>query len=228
MRSYLLVALSLLPLAAYAAEPLPLEITADNALEWNQTNKTYIARGVALAKQGDASVQADTLTATYAGKDGSTSDIIQLNADGHVTLTSGTDVATGDNAVYDLVTGEAVLTGKRPKIVQNNKNTLEADKITIWTIPQGQAGAGTLDHAEADGNVLITTDTQIATSDTATYNAPTTIVELIGNVKVKQDKNWLQGDKAEMNLTTHINKMTNKKGTERVKGVFYPGAGKKR
>ena len=95
---------SLLPFAAIAAEEqAPLEITADKALEWNQTNKTYIARGNAIAKQGDLSVKADTLTATYAGANGNTSDISLLEADGHVTLSTATDVATGDKALYNLV-----------------------------------------------------------------------------------------------------------------------------
>lgn len=211
----------LLPFSVFAEESLPLEITADTALEWNQTEKTYIARGNAIARQGDMSVKADTLTASYAGANGSTSDITLLNADGHVTLTSGQDVATGDKAVYDLVTGKAVLSGPRPKIVQNGKNTLEADQIIVWT------KSNVLDHAEAIGHVVITSGSQVATGDKATYTAATTMSELIGNVKVKQGDNWLQGDRAEMNMTTHISKMYGQKGTGRVKGVFYPGAGKK-
>ena len=118
MKFSLFICLSLLPMAAIAAEEnLPLEITADKALEWNQTDKTYIARGAAIAKQGAVTVKADLLTAKYAGANGDTSDINLLTADGHVTLISGTDVATGDKAVYDLTTGQAVLSGTRPKIV---------------------------------------------------------------------------------------------------------------
>lgn len=232
MRICLFLLCSVLPLAAMAADeqslPPPLEITADKALEWNQSAKTYVARGSAVAKQGDMSVTADTLTASYAGANGSTSDISQLIAEGHVTLSTGTDVATGEKAVYDLTTGKAVLSGTRPKIVQSGKNTLEADQIVVWTTPEGSsAKAGTLDHAEAIGNVVITSGAQTATGDKATYSAATTIAELIGNVKVKQGDNWLQGDRAEMNMTTHVNKLTKQKGTGRVKGVFYPGSGKK-
>ena len=140
MKISFLVLLSLLSTAALAADKklasdkAPLEITADKALEWNQTDKTYVARGKAIATQGTMSVKADLLTAAYAGVNGNTSDINLLTADGNVTLTTGTDVATGDKAVYDLTTGQAVLTGTRPKIIQDNgKNTLEADKITVWT-----------------------------------------------------------------------------------------------
>lgn len=218
---------------AAADQAAPLEITADKALEWNQIAKTYTARGHAIAKQNDLSVTSDVLTATYAGKDGSTSDLILLNAEGNVVLATANETATGKTAVYDLVTGEATLSGDttagtRPKIVQTNGSTLEADQIKAWTkTADGKAGLGQLDRAEATGHVVITGKNQVATGDKATYTAATNMAELIGRVKITQDKNVLEGDKAEMNLTTHISKMTGQKGSGRVKGVFYPGTGKK-
>src|SRR5262245_44864339 len=39
----------------------PLEISADNGIEWKRDARTYTARGNALAKQGGTSVSADTL-----------------------------------------------------------------------------------------------------------------------------------------------------------------------
>lgn len=222
MKIQLFILLSLLSSTAFAADQkLPLEITADKALEWNQTDKTYVARGKAVATQGELSVKADTLTATYAGANGNTSDIILLTADGNVTLTSGANVATGDKAVYDLVTGQAVLSGTRPKIVQEGKNTLEADKVTVWT------KNNVLDHAEADGNVVIVSSEQKATGNKATYNAVTNTAELIGQVKVSQGPNILEGDKAEMDLTTHVSKMVSADSSKRVKGVFFTNTKKK-
>lgn len=232
MRNWIaLLSLLMIPVSvAIAAESIPLEITADKALEWDQKNKSYIARGNAMAKQGDLSVTAATLTAKYQGNDNSTSDITTLEAEGSVTLTSGGNVATGDKATYDLTTGKAVLNGARPKIVQSNKNTLEADQIIVWTQTSSDgATSGKLDHAEAIGHVVITTAQQVATGDKATYQANTDIAELIGNVTIKQGDNLLQGARAEMNLTTHLNKMvgdTSKQG--RVKGIFYPGSGKQK
>lgn len=217
MRVFLFIVLCLMSSVVMAEDKAPLEITADKALEWNQTDKTYTARGNAVAKQGDIAVKADTLTATYAGVNGNTSDITTLIADGNVTLSTATEVATGNKAVYDLTTGKATLSGVRPKIIQKDKNSIEADSIIVWTKDN------ILDHAEAIGNVIIISGEQTATGDKATYTAATTTAELIGNVKVKQDKNWLQGDRAEMNMTTRISKMTGQSGTERVKGVFYTG-----
>ncbi|HEY3920282.1 MAG TPA: LptA/OstA family protein [Stellaceae bacterium] len=43
----------------------PVNIEADNGIEWQQNNKVYIARGNAKATRGDNSVTADTLYAYY-------------------------------------------------------------------------------------------------------------------------------------------------------------------
>ncbi|HNS43764.1 MAG TPA: LptA/OstA family protein [Alphaproteobacteria bacterium] len=213
--------LSALPVSA--AEELPLEITADTALEWNQTAKTYIARGNALAQQGEMSVAGDVLTAEYAGEKDSTSDLTKVTAEGHVMLKSATDTAIGDKAVYDLVSGVVTLTGTRPKVVRENGDILEADQMVVFLKDR------LLDHAEATGNVIITmAGEKKATGDKGIYTRSTNVAELVGNVKIMQGANWLEGDKAEMNLTTKVSKMIGAKNRPRVKGIFYPSAGKKK
>jgi lipopolysaccharide export system protein LptA len=192
-----------------------LEITADTALEWNQTEKTYLARGNAVAKQGDTSVKADILKAQYKGESNSTSDIHLLSAEGNVILKSGMDIATGDKAIYNLISGEAVISGGRPKIINQNKNTLEANKITVWTKDS------VIIKAEALGQVIATNGVQTATAKKATYLPLETMIELTGQVKIKQDKNLLEGEKAQMNLSTRISTMTGQSKTDRVKAVFY-------
>lgn len=240
----------------------PIEITAQNALEWNSTTKQYIARKDAKAVQGNMSVTSDTLTADYReGTDGSTQ-IYRLTADGNVTLTSGTSVATGDKAVYEVDTGLATMTGNNLKmtgdqlnvtakerfeyysnegkliahgrpLVTSGQDTLEADQVTAWLdqskdkSSSNTAGTGDLKRAEAIGNVIIITPTEHATSDRATYDAATQLSELIGHAVVKRDKDIMQGERAEMNMTTKVSKMFGS-GTKdgRVKGVFYPAKAK--
>lgn len=139
----------------------PLEISADKALEWDRTNRQYFARGKAVAKQGDMQVEADTLVADYRDTNGRT-EIYKFTATGNVVLTSGTNKAYGENAVYEVDAGKAVLTGKDLRIeapemkltaqerfeyyanegkmvaigspvITNNDSTLKADTITAWT-----------------------------------------------------------------------------------------------
>src|SRR4051794_40471798 len=50
---------------AGAAENLPIQIQADNGIEWQQNARVYIARGNATAIRGTAEVHADTLIAHY-------------------------------------------------------------------------------------------------------------------------------------------------------------------
>jgi lipopolysaccharide export system protein LptA len=153
---------------ALAAEEVPLEITADQDLEWNRQEKLYIARGNAVAKQGSLSVKADTLTASYTeGNQQGGANISLLTAEGHVEILSGTSKGTGDRATYDLKTGKAILTGKNLKVVdesltvtaqdrmeyyasegkvvavgspvvKNGEDTLEADTVTAWLYQKGE------------------------------------------------------------------------------------------
>ena len=90
----------------------PMEITADQTLEWHRNDLQYIARGNVIAKQGDAAIHCDTLTADYRQSQKSSNEIYRLTAVGHVVLTSQNNKATGgDKAVYTVDNGLAVMTG---------------------------------------------------------------------------------------------------------------------
>ncbi len=214
------------------AEDVPLEITADQALEWNQTARTYTARGNAKAQQGDFSVSGDTLTAAYEGKNNSTSDLNKVTAEGHVVILSGqagkTDRAEGAKAVYDITGSVITLTGdsssrsSRPQVTRG-KDILVADEIKVFM--NGQE----MERAEAMGSVQISTGgEQKASGDKAIYTKATNIAELIGTVKIMQGYNWIEGDYAKMNLTTKVSTITGQKNRPRVKGIFYPSSGKKK
>lgn len=235
---------------AEPAADLPLEITADSALEWNRDLHQYVARKNAKAVQGDFSVSADTLTASYDESKGGGTSITVLTAEGNVVITSGTSHASGAKAVYDVVKGEAVLTGNTLKLVDKDltvtaqekfeyytaegkviaygrplitsgDDTLEADHATAWLAPKGSATGG-LQKAEATGNVIIKTPSQTATGDKATYDAPTSMANLIGHAKVMSGTDTLEGERAEVNLKTKVSRMVGAAGNGRVKGVFYP------
>jgi lipopolysaccharide transport protein LptA len=215
--------------APAVAEDVPLEITADQALEWNQTAKTYTARGNAKAQQGDFTVSGDTLTAAYEGKNNSTSDLNKVTAEGHVVILSGqagkADRAEGAKAVYDITGSVITLTGdasRRPQVTRG-KDVLIADEIKVFM--NGQE----MERAEAMGSVQISTGgEQKASGDKAIYTKATNIAELIGTVKIMQGYNWIEGDYAKMNLTTKVSTITGQKNRPRVKGIFYPSSGKKK
>jgi lipopolysaccharide export system protein LptA len=147
---------------AGAAGDAPIEISADNALEWDRNNRRYLARGHAIAKQKEFQVEADLLTADYSEKPDGGTEITRLTAEGHVVLTNGDARAYGDRAVYQVLDGKAVMTGgdlragnaetlltakenfeyyaTEGRIVANGApvitqgdSRLTADRITAWT-----------------------------------------------------------------------------------------------
>src|SRR5690242_5580965 len=74
----------------------PLEISADNGIEWKRDARTYTARGNALAKQGDTSVAADTLVAYLDEQD----QVASWEAFGNVKIVSSQSTSYGDHAKY--------------------------------------------------------------------------------------------------------------------------------
>ena len=233
----------------HAADKLPLEITADQQLEWNQQDQTYVARGNAKAVQGEFSVTADTLTAHYAEdgqsaqNKGGAGNITKLTAAGNVVLRSSRDHATAANAQYDLITEVIELNGARPKLYRDN-DVLEADQVII-TLKNHN-----FDHADAMGNVIITkgaaqddeTQTQPkqdksgqaqlqrAVADHAHYDGVTEIVTLKGHVKLWQEESWVEGSEAVLNLKNKTNILKaatgDKNASGRVKGIFYSAQSK--
>ena len=71
-----------------ATAPLPITIEANDSLEWNQTDGTYIAKGDAYVEQGQANISASHIIANYA-TEGETRDITQVSATGTVTYIEG-------------------------------------------------------------------------------------------------------------------------------------------
>lgn len=64
--------LTFFPVIAMAQDTTPIEITADEELEWDRDAMTFIARGNATITQGKTTLTAKTLTAKYFEDNGNT------------------------------------------------------------------------------------------------------------------------------------------------------------
>ncbi|MGQ0527344.1 MAG: LptA/OstA family protein [Alphaproteobacteria bacterium] len=246
------------PIPANSEEPL--EITADGALEWQRNEKLFIAEGNALAQQGETSVAASKLTAHYRdGEGGSGMQISEVEADGDVIIRSRDSEAYGQHAIYNIDTGKAVMTGNNLKLVSPDQTVTARDRFEYWAnegklVAIGNADVlrGT-DHLQADrasavmkddatgkrvlhtldatGNVIITTPAEIITGAYAIYRADTNKAEMTGGVTIKRGPNTLQGDRAEVDLTTNTSRIFGSAGStgagKQVKAVFYPDSQKK-
>ncbi|MCB9990331.1 MAG: ostA-like family protein [Rhodospirillales bacterium] len=231
----------------------PLEITADQTLEWHRDKQQYIAHGNVIAKQGTVSIMADRLSADYRETDASSFDIYRLTATGNVKIVSQGNTAYGEHAVYEVERGMAVMTGNNLRLaspdqsvtarerfeywvtegrlsavgdahVVRAQDTLDADSVSV-IFKNDASGQRRIDTLTADGNVKITTPTETLTGTKGRYTAATNIAEITGNVKISRGPNVLEGQRAEVNLSTNVSKMHGGAGdTGRVRGVFYPGS----
>lgn len=239
----------------------PIEITARTSLEWLREKKQYIARDDVKVQQGDMAITADLLEADYRETKGSDFDIYRLTATGNVHLTSADSTAQGDKAVYEVDKGVATLTGKNLKLTSpeqtvtardrfeyfanegrlnavgdaravRGEDIITAEKISAIFKEDPKTGSRELSRLEAVGDVVITTPAEKLRGERGSYDARTTIARLDGNVKIERGPNQLEGNSADVNMTTNVSRMhgagQDGKASDggRVRGVFYPGTQK--
>ncbi len=227
----------------------PLEINADQGIEWQQKTQAYIARGNARAAQGDVAVHAETLTAYYREKQGGGTTIWRIDADQKVRIVSPTQRAFGDKGVYDVDNGILVLTGnvrmetetdritardsleywekrnlavaRGNAIAERGENKLRADVLTAHFYKDAK-GKSRVRQVDAFDNIVITTPDEIVRSNRGVYDVETGIAKLTGSVKITRGTNQLNGEYAEVNLNTGVSRLFGKGGG--VRGIFTPEA----
>lgn len=148
----------------------PVDVTASDGIEWRQADQVVIARGDARAVRGGAAVNADRLLARYrpargrggaptpppAGGSpesalGGSSEIWRLEAEGNVRITTATDTARGDRAVYDIDQAVLVLTGRDLSLNSAQQVITARDSLEYWTnkrMAVARGGAQVVDRQE--------------------------------------------------------------------------------
>lgn len=225
----------------------PVEINAEDGIEWQRDTKAYIARGNARAARGGVEILADTLTAFYRdGKEGGDQEVFRIDADGNVRVQSKSEKAFGDKGVYHVDQAVFVLVGRKLRLETASAVITARDTLEYWdqrqlAVARGEAivdgsdgrlradiltariaksGKRDIDQIDAFGNVLVSTGTEIARGDEGVYNPRTEVATLCGNVKITRGKNQLNGTCAEVNLKTGRSRLIG--GGRRVQGIFTP------
>ena len=113
----------------------PIEITAENGIEWHKNEKKYIASGNAIAKQGDLIVTSDRLEAYYKDSDKNEENIDVIKAIGNVRIKNkNAFIEGGENASYFLGKEYFIINGENIKL-KSKENKLFADKkIEFWRL----------------------------------------------------------------------------------------------
>jgi lipopolysaccharide export system protein LptA len=105
----------------------------------------------------------------------------------------------------DILT--AHMTKDKPK-PDENKPEVKPAKVGPAASPLGDSDEGSrISRVDAQGNVVVSTATDIGRGDYGVYNADTGIVTLIGNVTVTRGPNTVRGQYAVVDLNNNISRM---------------------
>lgn len=234
-----------------AGEGLPIEVQADEGIEWQQDSQVFLARGNARATRGELTVHSDVLRAFYRKTEAGRTEIFRLEAVGSVRIVSTGETAYGAAAVYDVDKGIMVLSGKGVKLVtaedtitadqqleyyankqmavaRGNALAVRADRkirtdVLVAYFNKDAAGKTKVYRVDAFDNVHIVTAQDSAWGDRGVYNVDSGIATLTGAVRLERGDNTLVGCSAEVNLKTGISKIKSCEGQQGgVKGRLQP------
>lgn len=213
----------------------PLEIDAEQGIEWRRNEQLYVARGNARATRGEVSVYADEMSAHYrSAQDGGT-EIDRIDVTGNVRIVSPTETVYGERGAYDVDNGILVLVGDNLRL-EGAKDVITArDSLEYWerkqlAVARGEAQAVREDkrikadvltaHFEPDqqeelrltrieafGNVRVSTATEFARGERGTYYVEREFATLSGSVKITREENQLNGEYAEVDMKSGISRL---------------------
>ncbi len=229
----------------------PIQIEADDGIEWQRANQLYLARGNARAQQGTVTVEADELIAFYRPNALGENEIFRIDANGNVRIVSDNEVARSDKAVYDIDNGVLVMTGEKIQLDTAQDTIVARDSMEYYetrqfavargdalairgdrrvradvlTVHFGEGGQqAQMNRIEAIGNVLVSTPTDIVRAEQGDYDPAHGIATVTGNVKITRGDTQLNGERAEVNLDTGESRLLSSPSGERVRGLFLPRA----
>ena len=156
----------------------PVDITASNGIEWRQAEQVVVARGDARAVRDGTTVDAARLLARYRPQAGvqvpaarpaavgespvtGGNEIWRMEAEGDVRITTETDTARGDRAVYDMDQAVLVLTGREISYTTPQQVITARDSLEYWTRRRMAVGRGNALVVTQDGR-RISADTLVA------------------------------------------------------------------
>ncbi len=177
----------------------PLEIFADDGIEWRREERVYIAHGNAKAIKEGTEIRANELRAYYSGSGDGTGDIYKVEAIGAVTITSANGTASGDRGVYDVKSQVMVLTGKNLKLVTKGDTVTARDSLEYWqgkdlAVARGHAEVVRIDPQKNTKNVL-RADVMTATFMLIAGKKEMRVVDAYDNVEILTPCDYVSGDR---------------------------------
>ncbi|MFH5925156.1 LptA/OstA family protein [Roseomonas xinghualingensis] len=230
--------LAALPLLATLAVPAlaqpidmsgggPVEVTSTDGIEWRQNEQVVVARGNARAVRDGVTIDASRLIARYRpraqaggasqsqqGQDGPMSggEIWRLEAEGNVRISTQTDRAQGDRAIYDMDQAVMVLTGGDLKLTTPTDTITARDSLEYWSqrrmaVARGAARVNTSENRQIMADTLVgyflenaPPAQQAAARQGSRQPVPgegskLDRVEVFGNVEIRTESEVVRGDR---------------------------------
>ncbi|MBK1698800.1 hypothetical protein CKO21_16260 [Rhodovibrio salinarum] len=214
----------------------PLEINADDGIEWRREEQVYIARGNATASRGGVTVYGDRLIAHYRdakGGDNNASDtgdsggtglstgstqIYRVEAVGSVRIVDDRSTSRGDKAVYDLDQQVVVLTGDDLRFKTPEETITAADSLEYWqarnlAVARGDAKAERGDRVIRAEVLAARFSGQAGGGTDAADNGNVREqeierIEAFENVRISTPTEFARGDRGVYNVRTEIATLT--------------------
>ena len=155
----------------------PVEVTSSDGIEWRQDEQVVVARGNARAVREGVTLEADRLIARYRSRPGraasqpataqpggetplSGGEIWRMEAEGRVRISTQTERAQGDRAVYDMDQSVMVLTGRDLRLTTPENTITARDGLEYWaqrrmTVARGAATVTTSDDRRIQADTLV-------------------------------------------------------------------------
>ena len=151
-----------------------------------------------------------------------------------ISVARGDAIAVRDTKRLRADVLTAHMTKEKPKPGENQPEAKTSKAVPATTNAKTSARAGPLGDSDegsrisridAQGNVLVSTPTDIGRGDYGVYNADTGIVTLLGNVTIARGPNAIKGEYAVVDLNNNVSRMMpgpSAPGTpaSRVEGLF--------
>ena len=158
----------LIPLMAVANDA-PIEVLADEALEWDRVNRTVVARGNAVVTQADSHIKAPSITALYS-QDGDAMTIETVTAQPDAVLTRPSEVLNARMLEADFNDGIlSTVTATDQVVLKTENETLYGDRAVYDAQKR---------IIIVTGNVRIEQDQNILTGTRAEFDLNTNISRL--------------------------------------------------
>jgi lipopolysaccharide export system protein LptA len=216
----------------------PMQIDADQGLEWRQNDKVYIARGNVKVVRGKGTIYADIMIAHYRPKPADPkkpaqtdkaadptggTEIYLVDADGNVRMESGGDTLYCEHAVFNFDDGTLVATGKNLKLVTEKETVTARDSIEWYDHDQIGVARGNA-VAIQDQKVLRADVLIAATEKDQKGGSQLSRVDAQGNVKITSQDQIGQGDSgvynADTGIVTLVGHVRVTRGTDELRGQY--------